>query len=631
MISLLMWLAILGACFGVGARVLRWLRADVPSLAEELPFAAAIGMGVLSYLMLVVGLLGWLHVWVAAVLLAALLLIGRKDARRLLRGAPRILAAATPRRAGPFLLSLFLLLVLILTLLGALAPANDSDYDSLVYHLAIPKIYVQDARIHFIPWLTHSSFPFTLEMLYTLGLLLRDQTLAKLFHFGCGWLLVCAIFAFGRRWWSARAGWLGATIFLAIPLLAWQMMTAYIELGVALYVFLAIFALARLFEERAEGRGFGWLWVAALCCGWALGVKMLAGAVLIFAVLALLAGLRAEGHRRLAVRHLVAFALIAVVIAAPWYVKSTIWTGNPVYPFFHEIFDGRYWSTARAQLYTAAQQEFGVGRGPLDFASLPWMLTMHPQEFFDQPDRLRPFNVYVLAFGPLLLALLPALLAVGPVGRPGRLCLWFALLFTAIWFTLTQNGRYLIPMLPGLAACAGLAADRLLARRGIARAAATTALALGFMVGLYPTLLLAAPGARVAVGLESRSEYLTRVSDTYRTFTAIAAATPPEARILLLGDEPRTFYLDRDYLLGDHAEIFSPEDLATPSSFITALNSWGVTHIAIHSSTLQNVTQRSGLLETRIADLVAAGWLQHVGDYGSLSLWELVGKESARA
>ncbi|MBN1460537.1 MAG: hypothetical protein JXA57_13470, partial [Armatimonadetes bacterium] len=320
-----------------------------------------------------------------------------------------------------------------------------------------------------------------------------------------------------------------------------------------------------------------------------------------------------------------------VAVAAPWYVKSFVWTGNPVYPFFYEVFDGRYWTAERAQLYTAAQQEFGLGKGPLDFVALPWTLTMRSQQFFDQPDKLRPFNMYVLVFGPLLLALLPAVLVTGPLGRPGRLCLWFALLFTAIWFILTQNGRYLIPMLPGLAACAGVAADRLLARRGVAGTAVAMTLALGFLIGLYPTLLLAAPGARVALGLESQATYLTRVSKTYRTFTALTEATPPDARILLLGDEPRTFYLNRDYLLGDHAEIFTRADLAALSSFMTALDNWGVTHIAIHSGMLDNISQRSGLLETRIADLVAAGWLTRVGTYGSLSLWELARNESTRA
>jgi hypothetical protein len=226
MISLAMWLVTLWICFGVGASVLRRLRAEPGGLAEELPLAAAMGMGLLAYLVLGVGLLGHLEPWAMGGLLALLALAGRRHMLRLARGLPSIVSAAAPRRSAAVALSFFLIVMLILTLLGALAPAGDSDYDSLVYHLTIPKIYLQDGGIHFIPWLTHSNFPFTLEMLYTLGLSLRDQSLAKLFHFGCGWLTLCAVFAYGRRWWGERAGWIGAAVFAAIPIVAWQMMTA---------------------------------------------------------------------------------------------------------------------------------------------------------------------------------------------------------------------------------------------------------------------------------------------------------------------------------------------------------------------------------------------------------------------
>ena len=631
MISLAMWLVTLWICFGVGASVLRRLRAEPGGLAEELPLAAAMGMGLLAYLVLGVGLLGHLGPWAMGGLLALLALAGRRHMLRLARGVPSIVSAAAPRRSAAVPLSFFLIVMLILTLLGALAPAGDSDYDSLVYHLTIPKIYLQDGGIHSIPWLTHSNFPFTLEMLYTLGLSLRDQSLAKLFHFGCGWLTLCAVFAYGRRWWGERAGWIGAAVFAAIPIVAWQMMTAYIELGVALYAFLAVCALSRWFEERARGGGQGWLWVAALMCGWGLGVKMLAGVVLIFAVGALAWGLRTAPDKGRGVRQVAVFALIAAAIGAPWYVKSYLWTGNPVYPFFFEVFGGRYWTADRAALYTEAQKVFGLGTGPLDFLALPWNLTMRSRWFFDQPEVLRPFNVYVLVFGPLLLAFLPALPAAGPLGGFGRLSLWFALVFAAVWFGLTQNGRYLIPILPGLSACAGLAAARLIERRGLAAAAAGVALSLGLVMGLYPTVLLAAPAARVALGLESRSAYLGRVSETYRTFRAVEEATPPEARIFILGDEPRTFYLNRRYLLGNHAEIFSSEDLASAGALVGALKGMGVTHLLIHETTLRDVGARSGALERLIADLAAAQRIRYVGTYGKLSLWEIAGEDSARA
>ncbi len=634
MVSLVIWLAILWVCAAAGAAVLRRLRATTAGLSEELPFAAAIGMGVLAYLMLGVGLLGGLRLWVALALLALLAFVGRRDFLRLARRLPAALAFLGTGRPDVYALSFFLMVVLILTLLGALAPSRDNDYDSLVYHLTIPKLYLAEGRIHFIPWLTHSNFPFTLEMLYTLGLLLRDQSVAKLFHFGCGWLTVCAVFAFARRWWGRNAGLLAAAIFAAVPVVTWQMMTAYIELGVALYSFLALYALARWFEDRREGRGSGWLWVAALMCGWALGVKMLAGAVLAFAAIALLWGLRGAPDRAAAVRQLLVFALIAGAVAAPWYVKSYVWTGNPVYPFFYERFDGRYWSLERAQAYTEAQKQFGLGRNPLRLAALPWDLTMRPRWFFDEPHVLKPFNVYIWVFGPLLLAFVPALLLAGPVGMPGRLALWFALVFAAVWFGLTQNGRYLILILPGLSACAGVAAARLTARRGITAATAALALALGLVTALWPTARLAAPAARVALGLESRADYLRRPAPsptTFAIFELVEENTPADAHILILGAEPRTFYLDRSYLLGNHAEIFTAADLADPRALLGAMRRMGVTHLLIHSSTLAEIATGSGRIETLLRDLRAAGRMSSLGVYGPFELWELAEDESGRA
>lgn len=625
---MLLYLLILLACAGAGARLLRGLRANDCTLAEELPFAAALGLGALAYLTLAAGLAGALRPWVLGGLLVALAVVGGKEMVRIMRAFPGACRKVAPWRLPVLPLAVFLLVAFLLTLIGALAPAGDSDYDSLVYHLTIPKLYLRAGGIHPLPWLTHSNFPFTLEMLYTVGLALHGQTLAKLFHWSCGWLTVLAIFGFARRWWRGRAGWLGAAIFAAIPLVLWQMTTAYVELGLACYAFLTVAALIRFLTGRARA---GWLWLAAITCGLAMGVKMLGGAVLLFAISALLWRLRSAPDRRQAMQATLLFTFIALAVAAPWYVKSYLWTGNPVYPFFYEVFGGPWWSAQRAREYAEAQAAFGLGGGLLKFLLLPWNLTMQSQWFFDQPAVLRPFNVYLAVLGPLPLALLPTLALTGRVGGTGRLALWFALVFGALWFLLTQNLRYLLPILPGLAACAGLAASRLLSRRGLTASAAVVVLGLGLLSALLPATLLAAPAVRVALGMESQADYLNRTSETYRLFTAVEAATPPSARILIFGSEPRTFYLNRDYLLGDHAELFTPAELANADVFLATMHRLGVTHILTHASTMQNIAARRGTIERRLAELADTGCLRQAGAFGPMTLWHVETNNHAHA
>jgi len=356
---------------------------------------------------------------------------------------------------------------------------------------------------------------------------------------------------------------------------------------------------------------------------------MLASTVLLFALGALVWGtVRGRGGAR-ELRLALGFAAIALAVAAPWYIKSYLWTGNPVYPFLYGLFDGRYWNAERALLYTEAQKEFGLGAGPLALLALPWRLTFSPQPFFDQPHALRPFNVLIFTFGPLLLALLPTLPLAGPVRAPGRLALSFALFSVLVWFGLSQNGRYLIPVLPGLCACAGLAGSRLLDRRGVVASASALALLLGLSSGLQASVALAGTSLRVALGLESRRDYLMRTSTIYPSFEAINRETPPEAKLILFGPEPRTFYLDRDYLLGDHAEIFSGEDLSGPAAFLGAIQKIGVTHLVLHTAVLREAAARRGAAGRALAVLVDEGDLRPVGRYGNLSLWRLADKSQS--
>jgi len=63
---------------GVGAAALHRLRVRPRSPAEEIAFAVPLGMGVLAYLLLAVGLLGQLKLWIGIALLALLALLSRR-------------------------------------------------------------------------------------------------------------------------------------------------------------------------------------------------------------------------------------------------------------------------------------------------------------------------------------------------------------------------------------------------------------------------------------------------------------------------------------------------------------------------------------------------------------------------
>jgi hypothetical protein len=127
------------------------------------------------------------------------------------------------------------------TLVAALAPPGGNDWDGLAYHLAAPKVYLRHGRIHFIPYDSHTDFPFTMEMLYSLGLALAGAPLAKLLHWSTGGLTALAVAAFWRTHLlrsgseprartRSPATWappLAAALFLSVPHVAWEATTPY--------------------------------------------------------------------------------------------------------------------------------------------------------------------------------------------------------------------------------------------------------------------------------------------------------------------------------------------------------------------------------------------------------------------
>jgi hypothetical protein len=100
---------------------------------------------------------------------------------------------------------------------------------------------------------------------------------------------------------------------------------------------------------------------------------------------------------------------------------------------------------------------------------------------------------------------------------------------------------------------------------------------------------------------------------------------------MVLGHEPRCFYLDRDYLLGNHAEVFSTRDLASSDGLLEALDRMGVTHLLLHPTTQEDMVARSGALETRLAELATAQEILLTGTIDSLTLWEVADARSESA
>ncbi|MCC2667957.1 MAG: hypothetical protein K0Q72_428 [Armatimonadetes bacterium] len=592
LLAIIMFLAALVACGGYGSFLLRLLHAGEKPSPLRVPVALALGMGTLAYLILAAGLLGHL----TPVVLGGLVLLGWVLAGVEARSAGEIQLPHLPRprdlgQGTALAISGYLVLLAGMTLLSALRNPDGLDWDSLSYHLAAPKIYLQEGRISFIPYDSHTDFPFTLEMLYTLGLAFGGAGAAKLFHWAAGWLTVVSIGIWTSRLevagsrLPAWAGPLAAAVFGSMPVVLWEMGTAYVDLGTALFQFLA---LAVLIDTVASSDGgpevrLGGVALGGVLSGFALGTKYTA--LLQFGLLGL--GLvwvvvRARPEARAAaLKAVVVFGALGIAVASPWYIKNWIWVHNPVYPFFYSLFPGSYSWTRQAELaYATEQRSFGLGRGPQEALNVFWNLGLHGRAFYINLRTLVGDKLGSL--GPVWAGLLPLLFWTRGLGWRCVALLAYSFTSIAVWFLMSQQVRYLMPVFAPLAVVMAVVAATQTSR--LLRGAAGLFLALCLVMNLVMHAPLALNSVQLLTGQVDEHQYLdaSMVPGSYQVAGFVNQL--PENSKIALYQETRGYYLDRNYFWANplQHDLIPYERLQNWDGLAGELRKHGITHVLIN-------------------------------------------------
>lgn len=400
-----------------------------------------------------------------------------------LRGMPwgRLRAAigeaiASARRS-PLEAGLWLALIgtLVSVLVQGMAPPN--DYDSLMYHLAGPKLDVERGVIAPI-WqrgMPHFFFPALAGHLYRLILASMGEPAVQMVTglFGIAGSIGAA--ALGRRMNLPRAGWLlAALMFAACRFMVWEMATAEVEVALSAY---AVAALVVFMAWRSEG---GWIVVlGGLMLGGGLLTKFhgIAVAIAVGLPMAVVAIRRPGGVWQLTLASVAGIAMFVPHMA----VMAAI-TGNPLYPMFNNVF-----TQGGLDYFTDLRGAYGIGRDPLAILLAPVAMSVLPMRYFDGMTLGAP---YLVALAPLAVLLRPRLRHVWPVAAAIGI-------YYLIWFyLLSQQVRFLAPVIPMVAVFAGAGAIALVQRSaGVLRFAAVAVLAMlalnqGMFVAIYSILRL---------------------------------------------------------------------------------------------------------------------------------------------
>ena len=392
--GVVMAILVASAALLFGAQLLRWLRITTPD-DPSTHFLAGFGIGVvlLAYAILALGLLSALTLpWLLAVLVLMIAIgIGQW---RLVPACAR--AAATYlarfcREWGARALLAFMAIWIVLTLAASLLPPDSGDWDGLSQHLAQAWTYAHEGRVRPLWHDPHSQFPCTMQMLYTAGMLVDGFFTARLLHWLMGVFTVAWAVLIGHRFLGGRrsnspVGLWAAFILMTTPAFTWLTGVCYVDLGQTFFTLASLYFFLKWAVDGDEAS----LLPAALMLAGGMTVKMqglaIAG-VFVLAVVVLVVS------KRRSARGWLQAALVLAVLGGPWYLKSYLLTGNPVYPFAYEAFGGKLWSPQQAELYEAHQLGFGWGEMP----------ALEPQASWWQQSFVVPREPYKRLSSPLML------------------------------------------------------------------------------------------------------------------------------------------------------------------------------------------------------------------------------------
>ncbi len=620
-LSLPLAVVVLYVLFAFGNRLLRSL--DLQPL-QKITFSAGLGLAFVSSLMFALSAAHLLQPIVAWALLLVLLLLALPDFSNNV-GFIKVQVASCIsffRRQfkSPFTgtVSLLFLSLVFIQFLAALAPPSSAepgpkDWDSLVYHFAVPKTYVQNGGFVFLPF-PHANWPMGMEMLHAWAFLLYSVILAKLLSFAVGLLLLLAIYSVAKQMVpnaSTSLPFVAVLLFSAMPLVQAFWGTGYVDVPLAFFELLSFFALLQWWKHESND----WLLLLAIFAGFSAAVKTLGGFVVLLAVLALLYKLVRSPSRPAFVHRLKSLAVFGAVSSLfflPWYLKTFLWTGNPTWPLYFGFYKFLGISSAGTEYFTATLGELavssqaGAGHGVIDFLLLPFTLTFLGAKFNG-------------VLSPLFLAFLPLLFFVPRWLSDFRKLFLWVFGFTALWFLNFQDARFYLPALALLSTPAAYAYDVLQKSGRLGLVLKASLLGMLLFVVLF-TFVYKAQALGVAIGLESQESYLLRTQSNYGTLQWANRNLPPESRIFFFKDI-QGYYSDVPYQYFITWDFGKFED---DEALYLRLKAEGFTHVLANENNGLSADARGGRQAAFMDELLKKhGRLEY--SYNRVSLYQLAG------
>lgn len=250
------------------------------------------------------------------------------------------------------------ILVGYMLLFSATAVYPPLQGDTLATHVSLPSYYIYTAgKVTTYLYHFHSYFPQNTEMLIMWALLLNSEFAASLLIWGFLVAFALLVYGFLKRYTNNLTALLAVCILVTVPAMT---NSVYIKNDIPTYLFLfaqyyALVEMINRAERDEESRVWGLL--LGLFCGGAIGHKLTSMVPVAVSGLTILGYDCYSRKMQKKARWLIVYWLIGMAISiCPWFMRTYVVTGNPVYPFLGKIFGSK---VGEVGFFDTAEKQFG--------------------------------------------------------------------------------------------------------------------------------------------------------------------------------------------------------------------------------------------------------------------------------
>lgn len=466
-----------------------------------------------------------------------------------------------------FVLVLFFLISVLVNFIGSLTP--EIFYDSLLYHLGLPKLYLINHKIFNVQENLFSNYPSLGEMLYTLAISVQGDEFGKLINFSVSILCAVVIYLISRKLFNRKTGILSVAIFYITPIVSTLSWTTGVDLFVVFFVLLSLYAFISNLSSYTVG----------IFAGLALSCKLTAVFFIpAFFILYII--------KKVKLNEILIFVIIIFVMISPWLIKNVIYTGNPVFPHLRNLFGGPVLNEDSFKILISELKSIKI-RNVLDFFMFPWNLTLN----------VPAFGRYMI--GPMFLFLIPLTFIQNRFKQSHNLkhiSLFFLVAFI-LWIITTNLSRYFLPGLAILSIILAYSCERVFNSKNILKyilfAGISVLLLINTCWSFYLLNFYFKPFG-VVTGLQSREEYLYEkpYQNYYVVFKYINENLPDGSKILFVG-ETRGFHSQKNFVTSTVFNI-NPfikllKTCKNSEEIYKNLKNKGFTHILINFSEIRRI------------------------------------------